>query len=272
MLLFCAAFAFGQDTSSAPGTPSQPPTNSAERPRQMGALDILSNTYGIDFGPYLQSLLKEVRKNWYSLIPASDQMKKGKLAIEFAIAKDGKVADMRLVATSGERSLDLYAWGSITASNPFPSLPKKFPDPYLRLRLRYYYNPVKSDLDGSASEPAHTREGTPISSTSSTASKSGIAINLSSSGDSTVPAGESKVITLTLTGTKKKAVKWTISGQGCFSYSPCGEMVGNLYLAPSVPPTPNEVTLTAVSKADPTAKASVILHIVAPPSKITSKP
>lgn len=249
ILLLCCAFAFGQDASSAPGTPSQPPTSSAERPRQMGALDILSNTYGIDFAPYLQSLLKEVRKNWYSLIPASDQMKKGKLAIEFAITKDGKIADMKLVATSGDNQLDRYAWGSIAALNPFPSLPKEFPDPYLLLRLRYYYNPDKSDLDGSAS-----------SSTSSTPSKSGIAVNISSSGSSTVPAGESRVITVTVTGTKKKAVKWTIRGLGC-SNSSCGEMVENLYVAPSIPPTPSEVTLTAISKADHTAKASMTFHI-----------
>lgn len=266
ILLFCAAFAFGQDTSSAPGTPSQPPTDSAKRPRQMGALDILSNTHGIDFGPYLLPMLKEVRKNWYSLIPASDQMKKGKLAIQFDITKDGKVADMRLVATSGDTNLDRYAWGSITASNPFPALPKKFPDPYLRVRFRYYYNPDKSDLE--IGEFAHSNES---ARTSSTPSKSGIAVNISSSGDSTIPSGESRVMIATVTGTKKKAVKWSISGLGCANSS-CGKMVGNLYLAPSAAPIPSEVTLTAVSKADPTATASLIVHIVGPPSKIASKP
>ena len=114
--------------------------------RQQGALDILSDTQGVDFGPYLQRILQDVRENWYHLIPQSAEMKKGKLAIEFAITKDGKVADMRLIATSGDVALDRPAWGSITASNPFPPLPSEFTGPYLALRFRFYYNPDKADL------------------------------------------------------------------------------------------------------------------------------
>lgn len=114
--------------------------------RQLGALDILSDTQGVDFGPYLQRILQDVRENWYHLIPESAEMKKGKLAIEFAITKDGQVADMRLVASSGDVALDRPAWGSITASNPFPPLPREFNGPYLSLRFRFYYNPDKADL------------------------------------------------------------------------------------------------------------------------------
>jgi TonB family protein len=116
--------------------------------RQYGALDILSDTQGVDFGPYLQRVLQEVRENWYRLIPESAQMgKKGKLAIEFAITRDGRIADMRLMATSNDSALDRAAWGGITASNPFPPLPGEFTGPYLSLRFRFYYNPDKSDLE-----------------------------------------------------------------------------------------------------------------------------
>jgi outer membrane biosynthesis protein TonB len=114
--------------------------------RPQGALDILSDTQGVDFGPYLQRILQDVKENWYHLIPESAEMKKGKLAIEFAITKDGKVADMRLIATSGDVALDRPAWGSITASNPFPPLPSEFTGPFLALRFRFYYNPDKADL------------------------------------------------------------------------------------------------------------------------------
>lgn len=114
--------------------------------RQLGALDILSDTQGVDFGPYLQRILQDVRENWYHLIPESAEMKKGKLAIEFAITKDGKVADMRLIASSGDVALDRPAWGSITASNPFPPLPSEFTGPFLALRFRFYYNPDKGEL------------------------------------------------------------------------------------------------------------------------------
>ncbi len=115
--------------------------------RQLGNLEVLSDTQGVDFGPYLQRILQDVRQNWYLLIPESAEMKKGKLAIEFAITKDGKVADMRLVASSGDVALDRPAWGSITNSNPFPPLPTEFTGPYLALRFRYYYNPDKGELE-----------------------------------------------------------------------------------------------------------------------------
>lgn len=114
--------------------------------RQLGALDILSDTQGVDFGPYIQRIVQDVRENWYHLIPESAEMKKGKLAIEFAITKDGKVADMRLVSSSGDVALDRPAWGAITGSNPFPPLPSEFTGPYLALRFRFYYNPDKADL------------------------------------------------------------------------------------------------------------------------------
>lgn len=120
--------------------------NTGARGRQYGAFDVLSDTQGVDFGPYLQRILEDVRQNWYRLIPESAEMKKGKLAIEFAITKDGKIADMRLVATSNDVALDRAAWGGITSSNPFPPLPSEFTGPYLALRFRFYYNPDKSDL------------------------------------------------------------------------------------------------------------------------------
>jgi TonB family protein len=118
-----------------------------QKGRQLGQLDILSDTQGVDFGPYLQRIVQVVKQNWYILIPESAEMKKGKLAIEFAITKDGQVADLRLVASSGDVALDRPAWGSITNSNPFPPLPNNFNGPYLALRFRYYYNPDKADLE-----------------------------------------------------------------------------------------------------------------------------
>jgi len=108
--------------------------------RQMGALDILSDTQGVDFGPYLQRILQDVKENWYRLIPESAEMKKGKLTIEFAITKNGQVADMKVVTSSGDVALDRPAWGAITGSNPFPPLPSEFNGQFLALRFRFYYN------------------------------------------------------------------------------------------------------------------------------------
>ena len=116
--------------------------------RQVGGLEVLSDTMGVDFGPYLQRVLHEVRQNWYNAIPESAQMKHGNLIIEFAILKDGTVAGMKLVATSGDIPLDRAAWAGITGSDPFPALPSEFGGQYLALRFRFYYNPTKEEREG----------------------------------------------------------------------------------------------------------------------------
>jgi TonB family protein len=113
-------------------------------------LDILSDTQGVDFGPYLERVVHAVRMNWYQLIPEVARpplMKQGKVSIEFAITKDGRVAGMRLVGQSGDVSLDRAAWGGITASDPFAPLPSEFHGQYLALRFHFYYNPRNGQIE-----------------------------------------------------------------------------------------------------------------------------
>lgn len=117
---------------------------------KMGPLEILSDTQGVDFGPYLERVIQAVRMNWYAIIPEEARaplMKKGKVAIDFAIMPDGKIAGMTLRGPSGDVALDRAAWGGITASAPFAPLPGAFHGPYLGLRFRFYYNPAKGDLE-----------------------------------------------------------------------------------------------------------------------------
>jgi TonB family protein len=117
--------------------------------RQMGPAEILSDTQGVDFGPYIQRLIQEVKEHWYELIPESAEMKRGKLKLEFAILKDGHVAGLKLMQSSGDVALDRPAWGSITGSDPFPPLPNEFTGQNLTLMFTYYYlgnNPDPSDL------------------------------------------------------------------------------------------------------------------------------
>jgi TonB family protein len=113
---------------------------------QMGNFEILSDTQGVDFAPYLQGVLQGVRQKWHNAIPESSWWKHGNVVIEFAIARDGKVAGMKLVAPSGDVPLDRAAWAGIVGSNPFPPLPSEFGGQYLSLRFRFYYNPTKEEL------------------------------------------------------------------------------------------------------------------------------
>lgn len=114
-----------------------------------GGLEVLSDTQGVNFGPYLERIVFIVKRNWYNVIPEAAMppiLKRGKVSIEFAIMKDGRLGGMRLVGQSGDISLDRAAWSGITASNPFPPLPTQFTGPYLALRFHFFYNPDKRDM------------------------------------------------------------------------------------------------------------------------------
>jgi TonB family protein len=118
-------------------------------PKTLDQAEILTDTMGVDFGPYLARITQIVRQNWYTLMPPSvypPTFKQGKLAIEFAILKDGKTTGMVVRTPSGYVELDRAAWGSITASTPFPPLPKEFPGQMLGLRFHYFYNLEISDI------------------------------------------------------------------------------------------------------------------------------
>jgi TonB family protein len=125
---------------------------SAARPKvdAKGGLEILSDTMGVDFGPYMKRLRYTVQTHWDPLIPESAMppiMRKGVVVIEFAITKDGKVMGMKLISSSGDVALDRAAWGAITDAIPLPNLPTVFAGDYLQIRARFYYNPDKNDLE-----------------------------------------------------------------------------------------------------------------------------
>jgi TonB family protein len=102
---------------------------------------ILSDTLGVDFGPYLAGLVYRVRKNWYSMIPESARLgEKGRVGIVFEILKDGSVPQLRLVASSGSDPLDRAALASLRASIPFPPLPDEFTGNHLVLEFIFLYN------------------------------------------------------------------------------------------------------------------------------------
>jgi TonB family protein len=105
--------------------------------------EILTDTMGVDFGPYLTRVVAIVKQNWYNIMPPSVYppiFKQGKVAIEFVILKDGTESGLAIRSPSGDVALDRAAWASITASTPFPPLPKEFPGKLLGLRFYYFYN------------------------------------------------------------------------------------------------------------------------------------
>ncbi|MBI2815439.1 MAG: TonB family protein [Acidobacteria bacterium] len=102
---------------------------------------ILSDTMGVDFNPYLMRVLSVVRRNWYTVIPEIARLgRQGRVVLQFSILRNGGVPDLVLTSSSGTESMDAAALSSIRLSNPFPPLPPEFPGQDIRLRFIYLYN------------------------------------------------------------------------------------------------------------------------------------
>ena len=150
--LICGAFLFSQNKSAS--TEEKPQPTGSNSDREIGPIEVLSNTTGVDFTAYVQAALKRIKPNWYDSVPESARLptsKRGVVSITFHILKDGSVTDIKVEESSGDASLDGAAWGGISASNPFLPLPVEFSGQYLRLRVRFYYN-----FD--AARPPYTQE------------------------------------------------------------------------------------------------------------------
>jgi len=112
-------------------------------PGSAGGAQILSDTLGVDFGPYLRRIVYDTERAWWPIIPEIARPplnKQGRVMIRFKIMKDGSVKEMILEGPSGDVSLDRAAWGGILGASPFPQLPKDFKGPYLELRFYFLYN------------------------------------------------------------------------------------------------------------------------------------
>lgn len=116
----------------------------SEHPGENGAVDILSDTMGVDFGPYIERVIYDTKLAWYPIIPEEAQpplLKKGAVGIRFKILPNGTVApgSMVLEYPSHDVPLDKAAWAAIVSAG-YPPLPKQFKGPFLELRFIFLYN------------------------------------------------------------------------------------------------------------------------------------
>lgn len=109
----------------------------------MGPAEILSDTQGVNFNPYLQRILREIYDQWIPLIPEEARpplMKSGTTMIRFKILPDGTIGGIYLDDSTHDGALNRAAWGSITGVGQFPPLPSQFHGPNLELRIHYLVN------------------------------------------------------------------------------------------------------------------------------------
>ncbi len=106
-------------------------------------VDVLSDTMGVNFDPYLKKIIREIYNTWLPLIPEEARPplnKQGITQIRFIILPDGRIGGMFLDGSTHDDALNRAAWGSITGVGQFPPLPSEFHGPNLELRIHYLVN------------------------------------------------------------------------------------------------------------------------------------
>jgi TonB family protein len=128
------------DPEEAPSIPN-PLRQSPAPPSARSQLELLSDPMGVDFKPYLIRILATVRRNWFAVIPESARMgRRGKVLLQFSIDRSGQVPKLVIAMPSGADALDRAAVAGISASAPFPPLPKEFKGNQIRLQFAFSYN------------------------------------------------------------------------------------------------------------------------------------
>ncbi len=129
-------------SSGADSVPNNP--GMAMHPGAGGGVQVLSDTQGVDFNPWLRRWYFETEHTWDPLIPDEVNppiLKQGQCMIRFKVLPNGRIMEgsMVLEGRSGDTALDRAAWGALTGSN-YPPLPREFHGPYLELRAVFMYN------------------------------------------------------------------------------------------------------------------------------------
>jgi TonB family protein len=131
----------GSATASSPSAKGD--TKQAVASNHATGVEILTDTQGVDFGPYIRKALAMIKKNWLPLIPEEARPPanmQGETVIRFSLSPDGKVSAMHLDGSSQHTNMDRAAWGAITGVGQFPSLPTEFKGPHLELRIDFLTN------------------------------------------------------------------------------------------------------------------------------------
>jgi TonB family protein len=143
-IFLLGAFVTAQDLPNSRRPNISEPLGQSEKPRtRVDDPEIVGNTQGVDFQPYLEaSVLPMIRATWYRLALKSKETTGGDATLEFTILKDGSVADVKLTDGAGHAALGDLAMDAVRKSSPFASLPAQFGGQAISLRCRFYYQPA----------------------------------------------------------------------------------------------------------------------------------
>ena len=144
--VLCAGSAVQSQTASSE-TPQQVPSASIhgiqKQQSHTSGVEILSDTEGVDVGPYLRQWIHITVGTLVKIAPTEANkvsLQPGAVAVRFKILPSGKIMDggMVLEERSGQSELDKIAWDAV-ATSAYSPLPEQFHGPYLELRWHLVY-------------------------------------------------------------------------------------------------------------------------------------
>ena len=98
------------------------------------------DTMGVDFGPWLQRFVAQVRRNWF--IPMAARTFRGHVVITFYIHRDGEITELTVVDPSRIPAFAYAAYNALRGSNPTYPLPPEYPVDRAFFTVTFYYNEI----------------------------------------------------------------------------------------------------------------------------------
>jgi TonB family protein len=99
---------------------------------------LLSDPKGVDFKPYLASVLASVKRTWYMIMPKNGH--RGYVSVQFAILRDGTIRKASFAQQTGDPTLDNTAIMAISQAGPFGPLPVQYHDAEIHVQINFSYN------------------------------------------------------------------------------------------------------------------------------------
>jgi TonB family protein len=133
--------------SAVGGEGGAPPPNPEGGFVDSGPLSFDTTWY--DWGPYAAEMVRRIKLHWD--VPELARLGwKGRVTIRFYILADGRVADARILRSSGIPPFDFAALQAIEKSSPFRPLPEDLHEEREGVTVTFFYNmrPGPDDADG----------------------------------------------------------------------------------------------------------------------------
>lgn len=91
-----------------------------------------TQTDKVDFGPYMRSLQRSLRKNWIMPETSKDDIR---VVLRFRINKDGSHENCEIYKSSGNKEFDESALRAFKLSAPFKPLPEDYDGEFINVQF-----------------------------------------------------------------------------------------------------------------------------------------